>query len=322
MADLPKQIQDQLRAAEQLELALHTPADPAPDNTPVDPPVAEPAPAPAPEPTPAPTPAPQASDEDQKYRVLKGKYDAEVPALHQQNRQLQAQLAQLSAQMAALQERSTPAEPTPAPQAQGASPKDIDDFGGDMVGMVERVARGVVADVANSVTAEFARLRSEIAALTGRAQLTASQQFDKDFNAAVPDWAEINAMPEWLEWLGQVDRMYGLTRQAMLNDAHAALDADRVAAIFDAFKATLPKPVETPPVVNTAKAELERQVAPSRASATANTTPPTQSVWTDAGIQQFYRDQALGKFKGREEEMNRIEADLNAAIAEGRYRPR
>jgi hypothetical protein len=234
--------------------------------------------------------------------------------------------AQLQAVLQQQQQTPTPT-PTQQPEPQGASSKDISDFGSDMVEMVQRVAQSVHASLAGRLDHEISKLRTEIATLTGRQQLTAGQQFDKDLLEAVPDWQEVDASPAWLTWLGDLDAFTGIPRQHLLTDAHQNLDVKRVAAIFKAYKASItpaaaPVAEPTAPPASTTKSELERQVAPSKASANATPTQPTQSIWTDASIQAFYRDQALGKFKGREAEMNQIEADLNAAIAEGRYRPR
>jgi hypothetical protein len=322
---LPQQVQNQIAAAEQLELQLSQPAETQAPEAPTPAPETPAAPDPA-APTPAPTPAPAPTHDDAaaeaRYKVLQGKYNAEIPALHQQTRELNAQVARLTAALQQQQE----SKPAPAPtELPGATPKDIDDFGGDMVGMVQRIAHSSISTLAVRIDNEFAKLRSELSHLTGRAQLTASQQFDKDLLAAVPDWAEVDAEPEWLTWLGEADPFTGIARQSLLTDAHQNLDAKRVAAIFNAYKATkpaAPAAPETPAAPSVDRSALERQVAPNRASAQATPQQATVSVWTDAAIEAFYRDVKLGKFRGRETEQATIEADLNAAIAEGRYRPR
>lgn len=318
---LPKQVQAQIDAADAMlnPQAAPTPAPaPEPQVQPVEPaPEPTPAPAPAPEPTPAPAP-----EDDAKYRVLKGKYDSEVPLLHQQNRDLNQRVTQLTELLSRIQQR--PADQQPTPQAPtGATAKDIDDFGGEMVAMVQRVVAGAMAQIETRFASEVTKIQQVIGQVGQKQQLTAQQQFAKDLNEAVPDWAAIDKQPEWLEWLGQADPLTGYVRQVILDNAHTALDAGRVAAIFNAYKATRPAPAPAPVAAPAEVATpLAKQVAPTKASATVTPPAPATSVWTDAAIQAFYKDVSLGKFKGRDAEMQRIEADLNAAIAEGRYRPR
>lgn len=320
---LPKQVQAQLDAADKL---FATPAAPA---EPVTQPQAEttetaPAPQPAPEPAPAPAPSPEpVPQDDPRYRVLKGKYDAEVPALHAERRELAARNAQLLAEVERLRQASEQPQPTPrAPE--GATAKDIDDFGSEMVAMVQRVTGSVVAELAGRFDAELRAIREQIGTVDGRQKLTAQQQFDKDLDALVADWREVDTEAEWLEWLAQPDTLSGQVRQTLLNVAAESLDAKRVAAVFNAYKATKPAPAAPtpPPAPRTTDPALAKQVAPSRASAPTPPSAPEASIWTDAAIQAFYDDVRKGKFKGREDEYNRIDADLTAAIAEGRYRPR
>ena len=65
-------------------------------------------------------------------------------------------------------------------------------------------------------------------------------------------------------------------RQMLLDDASGAMDSERVAAIFNAFKGVQPQTQ-----ASQAKAELARQVAPSRSS-TASTPPQAAKTYTEA----------------------------------------
>jgi len=53
---------------------------------------------------------------------------------------------------------------------------------------------------------------------------------------AVPDWETINKDPAFLKWLGEMDPLTGIQRQELLNQAHKALDAPRVANFFNSWK--------------------------------------------------------------------------------------
>jgi len=121
---LPRQVEAQLKELEAIEQQLAQ-AQNQPKDKPADVPEnpEEPVPAPA-EPTesnqPAPDPKPEAKPEkptepqvaeetwQQKYRTLKGMYDAEVPRLHAQVKELTSRAEQLQRSMEAPSLRPPP----------------------------------------------------------------------------------------------------------------------------------------------------------------------------------------------------------------------
>ena len=93
---LPKQIQKQIKKADKIIADANTPPVENPEETPVPVEASQVAPEPeAPEPTPEPAP----ENFEQKYKVLQGKYDSEVPKLH---RDLQAALGRIDEQQASV----------------------------------------------------------------------------------------------------------------------------------------------------------------------------------------------------------------------------
>jgi hypothetical protein len=148
--------------------------------------------------------------------------------------------------------------------------------------------------------------------VTTRNEVTLEQQFYATLEGLVPDWQEINADDRWLAWLSEVDPVYGAPRQAALDQARAALDAKRVANVFKAFKAALPVKVQE---------TLQSQVAPSSVGTPAPVSAPeAKPIISSKFIERFYRDQAQGKYTGREAEFNQIEAQINDAARDGRIR--
>jgi hypothetical protein len=209
-------------------------------------------------------------------------------------------------------------QPETPPQASVPDPKDVDDFGQDLVEMVQRQVRSTLGTLTKKVDQIVTDVEKRLAqveqALQGTSQavsMTAEEMFFGKLARSVPEWEQINADERFLEWLGEVDPVYGEPRQAALNAAQQALNADRAAAVFNAFKATLPQVPKTDP--------LAKQVSP-KAAASAPTAPTEKPVVTQAQIQKFYLDVAQHKYRGREDEVQRLEAAINNAIAEGRVR--
>jgi hypothetical protein len=152
---LPRPVREAEERANRIHQEVYgntAPAAPAPTPDEPDPAVIarEPAaPAPTPEPTPAPAPAVDTWEE--KYRVLEGKYRAEVPRLSRDLREATAAIQELREQLAVVS-----AAPAPVPAAiEGMTPEQVvEQFGEDFakaVGAVaERIAQGKVEACAAS----------------------------------------------------------------------------------------------------------------------------------------------------------------------------
>lgn len=318
MAKLPTRIQLQLDAADALIAQASAPAPevpPAAEQVPAEPPQPEPtAQSVAPEPAPAPAPAPQ-DPWEQRYRSLQGTFNNEVPRLQQQTKELQAKLQQAQEALEKLNKPQAPQEHKPS-----ADPKDVDAFGSDLVEMVQRVTQSVLGSMAarvdQTVTAFDARLTSVERALESTSKVvarSAEETFFDRLTAAVPDWESVNGNAQFLAWLGEVDPVYGQPRQVALDAAQANLNPERAAAVFNAFKTTLPKPAA-------AKADpLGKQVTP-RSSASSTPSPTEKPILTQEQIAAFYGDVAKGRYRGREAEVARTEETINLAIAENRVR--
>lgn len=323
---LPAAIQAQLDQADAIQAHLSAPAAPAAtapvpaDSTPAatvsgptDTPfhdAAAPVPAQAPAAAPA---APQSPDWEQRHRTLQGKYDAEVPRLHGQIRELAGQLKVATDSLDALRQ----AQATPATPAQPlVTPKDEEVFGSDLIDLIGRRATEIANAQTAALQAQVAALESRLGQTSQRQEVSDDDRFYATLGQLVPDYRDVNTDPRWLAWLGEVDQLTGLTRQKYLDNAAASRDAARTATIFKTFKASLPQV----PVAETPAQELQRQVAPSRSSASAAPAADTAAtrVWTSKELDTFYKQVRLREIGPKDAE--RIEAEINRAMAEGRVR--
>lgn len=318
---VPSAVQRQLEEAERALAAQQAPAS-APTGvvtdvqqlvmqaTPPAPTTAVPAPAP-----PASEP-PQAPNWEQKFRTVDGMYRAEVPGLKAANKALESQIVALNEQVRALSTAVEKAATKPVEKA-GPDPRDVDQFGPDLVGMVQRYMEQAVTRLDQQVGSVAAsldeRLRALEARLNGVSEQSATsleQHFYATLHAAVPDWEAINSSPSWLEWLSVEDPLTGVARQVILDSAHKKLDAPRVIAVFKSFLGAQPR-----------RDTLSDQVAPA---SNANVPPPNQApaqkpLISIKTVEKFYLDQAKGRYTV--EEAARIQAELDAAQAEGRILP-
>lgn len=317
---LPPQVQAALDAAEATLSQMNTPAATAEDiaeaqsqeQTQVE------AVAPQPEAPPTPQNPPPAGDWEQRYRVLQGKYDHEVPELHRRVRSLETNLQQA---IDRLNEASKAKEQKQEEPRTVADPKDVENFGSDLVEMVNRIATAVVGQAARTFDAKARELSESVAQLqqavtgaTQRVEVTAEQAFFDSLAKLVPDWETINANQKFLDWLAEEDPVYGVPRQNALNAARQQLDARRAAAVFNAFAGPRkpPAPAATDP--------LDKQVSPKAASSATPVQQDQQVLFTTAQVTKFYDDVAKGRYRGKEQEAMQVEQMINAALAEGRIR--
>lgn len=312
---LPRSIQAQLEQANAvLAQANPQPQEPQAEIAPEAPEAQQQAPEPtASTETPAQPTQPQPDVWEHKYKTLQGLFNREVPGLQNQVKDLRTQLETAVARLnEAADAKAKPSEPA----APVADPRDVENFGSDLVEMVQRTAERMFGRAASELQGQAARIEQRLAQLEQALQgthetvaLTAEQSFFDRLTKMVPDWEQINANDAFLAWLAEVDPVYGHPRQSALNAAQQSMNAERAAAVFKAFAATQP----SAPKPNA----VAKQVSP-KAAATAAPTPQTKPILTEKQVVDYYNAKRRGEYRGQEAEVQRIEAMINQAIAEGR----
>lgn len=267
----------------------------------------EPAPAQAPAPAPA---APQTpafdSAWEQKYRVLDGKYKAEVP-------RLQAEIKELRTSVADLQGKLAEAQAKPAPRVEFTA-EEREQFGDELLAVVARVAAAQAPAAAAAPQVDLSPVTERMQRLESVVAETAEDKFFDQLGKQVPNWEAQNVDAGFLAWLKEPDAFAGRIRQEMFDEAYNALDLKRIVAFFKGYPNQSTVERTNPNVPS-----LESQVAPDT-NRSAPPVPAGKKHWTRAEVQQFYTQVRRGDFQGRLDEMARIEQDIFAAQQEGRLR--
>jgi len=284
---------------------------------------------------------------EQKYKVLQGKYNAEVPRLQntvrdqsEAIRQLREQLTATQSLLASLgdQRASAPAQTqqdTPPVPSKLIKDEEVREFGADLIDVMRRVAREeqgtLMPEIERRVAPVMQRVHqaAQVAEHVGvRQDQTDQQTVLTMLGSAVPNWMELNQDVGFLEWLDQVDPYAGYPRGQLLKQAYRMHDGPRVVAFFTGYlnehAAVTPKPA-TPPAAAAPAApqrKLEQLVAPGTPKTGAASTQDGSGkrVWTRAAISDFYSSLSSGQFKGTPEQRKATERDIFAAQAEGRVR--
>lgn len=362
MSALPKAVQRQVaeanKIAEQLKKDRVTPPgdEPPPGAAPNK--AVNPTPAPNP-PEPVPPPPgdgvapPGAQPEEaweKKYRVLQGKYNAEVPRLLQANRELTENMRNLQGQMTATQGMvstlaqsrvSAPAAPGGAPAAPSKLVKDeeIKNFGPDLYDFIQRTCRELVLPMLAQRAAQpdqrIEQVVQQVKTLDQKVQLSDQQKFAAYLDQHVPDWQAQDSNPEFIAWLAEEDAFTGRPRQELLDQAANRFDGPRVATIFKGFQkenatVTPPTPAPAPPAPAPAAPApspatprtLDQLVAPGQTKSGPASAPneAQKRIYTRAEIDDFNRRRMSYVMKGRKvpDALVQEERAILAAANEGR----
>lgn len=260
----------------------------------------------------------------QKYKTLQGMYNAEVPRLHAERRELSNRVAQLEQLIATM--NSQPAQRAPTAPTQSLITDADKEEWGDSLEVMRKVSReenGAYQARIDQLEQMIRQMQSsvvpQVQQISQRQALSAEQGFWGELQQAVPDWQEINASPEFQSWLLETDPLTGISRQTYLDDAQRNLDARRVVNFFTTWKTLTGQSVAQQPNRRAAaSSELEKQVAPGRSRSTGGQASGEPKTYTSEDIKKFFADVQKGRYKGKEQERDRIERDIFAAQREGR----
>lgn len=346
---LPPAVKAAAERAEAIQRAAYNaPAEPAPAPTPAPftPPTPEPAPqpvtvtdasapqpapkpapqpvtapvtpAPASQPAPAPEPAPKPVDWEARFKAMEGRYKQTQQALIDTQGQLSAMGDELQSRM---QAPPAPVTPQPVPTI---TEEDRKTYGEDLLGVVERVARGVAMQAVTPLEQRTNRVVHQV-------QQTMSNSVLTVLDSEMPDWRAINTSPRFKAWLALRDVYSGGVRQGLLMDAFRRGDTPRVLAFFRGFvadeqatgqmPAPEPSPQPTPAPAN-ATVPLIALSTPGRPhpAGDANASADGKPVFTRADIRWFYSNEGVAAYYGRPDARKADEQRIFEAQREGRVR--
>tara|TARA_R110000822_G_scaffold35007_2_gene98870 strand:- start:952 stop:1836 length:885 start_codon:yes stop_codon:yes gene_type:complete len=253
---------------------------------------------PAPQPIIDSPPPPQEDSWEHRFKVLQGKYNAEVPRFAHENKDLKGRLQSLEDQLEEMKNVKPP--------ELLVRPEEIEQYGEGLIDVARRVAREELA----SKDAMIAKLKTEIDSVKSVQSHVVQDSFFRSLTEMVPDWEALNADANFLNWLDGVDDLTGETRQSLLGRAEQQRDPVRAAKFFNTFKKT------SQSWAAQSAASMEQQIVPPTNQAPS--TPQSKKIWTRAEITTFYDRVRRGTIT--DVDVIAIEADIASASVEGRIR--
>lgn len=240
---------------------------------------------------------------EHRYKVLSGKYSAEVPRLAEEIRALKAEIV-------VLQESAKEKTKAPDLNLKDMTPEAVvEQFGEDFAAAVGAIAQRIAQQQGKQFREEFEPKVELVRKTTAQAQRA---EFMRTLETIVPDWKEIDVDAGFTAFLDEVDPLSGKSRREYFNDADSTNNASRIANFFTAYKATKVPPKPVKPVES--RISIESQIAPSTSQRAESV--PGKKFWTQADVRRFYQDMRRGLIGV--DEGRRIESDILAAAQEGR----
>jgi hypothetical protein len=323
---MPRAVREGLARA---EAAFHAAKGTAPEETPArpaDPPVT-PEVTPLAEPPVIPEAAPlPPEDFAHKYNSMKGRYERsqeQIRGLSEQIKSLQSLIA-----------TSPPATsssilPDPVSRPSLITDQERNDYGQEFLDVVARRAKEEVGTDIYTLQSKINQLEARLAGVNTQVSMSAREKLEATLTDKIPNWNEINHSDEFKAWLALPDPYSGDIRHNILTRVYERNQIPQTLAFFQGFLAeeaalgpatTAIKPGQNT-VDNTGKIPLESFAAPGRAKTAAPPSGPTEKpIITRKEIADFYAASNSGQFRGRDDEKNRIEAEIFAAQREGRIR--
>jgi len=189
--------------------------------------------------------------------------------------------------------------------------------------VMERKAREVVMPVVEQLNKKNQALAQEL-------QQVKANDVYFTLDSELPNWRDINRSDEWKDWLRLPDLYSGVVRQQLLDQAFAAGDAGRILVFFRGFLAESPGHMDpqvqaqaavppSPTPVRKAVMKLEDLAAPGRAAPSpAPSVTEAKPTITNKDVSHFYWQVTHGHWNGREQAKAQREAEIHAAVREGR----
>lgn len=322
---LPKQVQAQLAEVEELEKTLNAqdetnkgeePTLEIVEDTEVEVTSEQPTEVAAPEEAKPADDSKEVTDAfKQKYSTLRGKYDAEVPRLHQQVKELNEQLSSIHKGM----EDAKKAEAEkPKEKVSYITDADREEYGDDLIDFQRRVAK----EVSQEYDGRFEQQEKVIAELREQVSSTGNQVgemgFAQKLNVLVPGFDQLDNDERWVSWLNEIDPMTRGPRRDQAQSAFNTGDAEAVAHYVKLFRESV-DPIEHGK--NNRQTELEKQVTPNRSSSTsASKSTVGSKIYSTKQMDRAWNKTRNLNTSGKYNEAAKLEAELTKAYMEGRVK--
>lgn len=248
-----------------------------------------------------------------KYDVLIGKYNAEIPRISAENKELKSEIAELQKTIEDVQSKVVVKEASTKKEDVDSAVSIIErELGADVSSALNKLLDSRTGNIPKQYEEKVSRLEKKVENADKRQVLTEKQTYTNTLKQLIPDLVVKNDNPKFLEFLSNVIPFSGgKTYEQRLHEADAQNDASGVSEIFDAFF--------TPSKSNGMKHNIEEILEPGKPKP-GKTNVEEEKTYTKAEIKQFNQDVVRGKYTGKDELRQKLEAEYTRAQLEDRVR--
>ena len=244
-----------------------------------------------------------------RYLSLKGKYNAEVPKLQTELRELKQSVFERLEQ-AVNQKQQEQAKPKESAEPDLISQFE-EEYGPDFVAKLRAV---VQAETDAKIKTSIQPVQDQVLSVEETQIKAAQQSFMSFLDEQAPDWRDLweGKDPKFIDFLQQPDPSGLYTYGELVQQYNNNWDADRLSKVFNLYKEQTAPP-KKPEQPNPAKTAM---VAPSRNTTHVAPKADDKPVWTKDTISGFEKNDRMGKYTP--EQSKQMWDDLLLAMTEGR----
>jgi hypothetical protein len=245
---------------------------------------------------------------EQRYKVLKGKYDKEVPDLHRTIRQLQEDVQELRASLKTKRE-----EKKATLEEEKTTDPDIAYLEEEFPDIHRAVSKMLSKGKPDEKVVE------RLSSVEARQAEEAKTKFFKDLTEEVPDWQNIRDDERFTEWLNEIDDLTEAPRFQLAVIAQNNLNGKQLAKFYKRFKSEY-NIGNSDNGSGKSEKDLEKHTGmpKSKSGKQPDTKGKESDIVTREDIRKFYKDAASGKYVGDEEAFKKMEAKIHRAMQDGR----
>lgn len=256
-----------------------------------------------------------------RYETLQGKYNAEVPKLNQELRQLKDDIFERFGDLSKQVNQPEVEETDDTDSFEEELEEYREQFGDDLVSVIEKVS----ARRAQSLLKEHLSPVSQKVDSVESAQIQSAQTaFKEDLDSKVEgDWRSLwDGKDEgFKDFLKSKEPNGYFTYAEVVNKANDNWDAEILSNVFNTYLNSKAKPTEDKKAAKEAENKVaekvnQERVAPSRNKISDEPKDGEARIWTQADIAEFKEKDRRGKYSPEESEA--LWADFLRAPAEGR----
>ena len=276
--------------------------------------------------TPAQTATDLGDDWQAKYKVLQGKYNAEVPRMREQLDELrnqvmsgkaandsdgrvQEQLTQLQSANEQLQQELADAKRQPAKLDEHL----IENYGEDFAQAVARQSDEQSKAVVSQLETQINELKSQLSNVTQSSQKTSADMvisaLEHKLRTENIDFDQVDSDPLFHEWLAQPDELSGQQRGTLMREAFQSGDVGRTAGFYRSYKAHERSTLQSNP--------FDKHVDVAQPNSAPDTGSQQADHWTPQDIEALYDAYASGRIN--DAQFKEQEQNLFRAMQSGNY---